>query len=117
MGYTQGSKGIHVHADDALVNLNFWIVPDEANMDPSTGGMVVYGKEPPQGFDSIMYNHKGGLEGSYLEGVPAVHIPYRQNRMVMFKSTQLHATEPHSFRQGYANRRINFTLLFGRRPS
>ncbi len=27
-------KGINVHADFALVNLNFWITPDEYNLDP-----------------------------------------------------------------------------------
>eukprot|EP00930_Biecheleria_cincta_P075819 TRINITY_DN63019_c0_g1_i1.p1 TRINITY_DN63019_c0_g1~~TRINITY_DN63019_c0_g1_i1.p1 ORF type:complete len:377 (+),score=62.88 TRINITY_DN63019_c0_g1_i1:24-1154(+) len=40
--YSQGSDGIHVHADESLVNVNFRIVPDEANLDPTTGGMVVY---------------------------------------------------------------------------
>lgn len=39
--------GITVHADVAKVNLNFWVTPDEANLDPSSGGLVVYPKEPP----------------------------------------------------------------------
>ena len=30
------------HADFAVVNVNFWITPDEANLDPSTGGLLVY---------------------------------------------------------------------------
>lgn len=36
-----------VHADDARVNLNFWVTPDDANLDPTSGGLVVYPKEPP----------------------------------------------------------------------
>ena len=41
--------GITVHADVASVNLNFWVTPDDANLDPSSGGLVVYPKEPPHG--------------------------------------------------------------------
>ena len=39
--------GIGVHADNAAVNLNFWVTPDDANLDPSSGGLVVYPKAPP----------------------------------------------------------------------
>lgn len=39
--------GIAVHADSATVNLNFWLTPDEANLDPTSGGLVVYPKVPP----------------------------------------------------------------------
>lgn len=42
-------EGITVHADSASVNLNFWVTPDDANLDPSSGGLVVYPKEPPSG--------------------------------------------------------------------
>lgn len=43
--------GIGVHADHAAVNLNFWVTPDEANLDPSSGGLVVYPKAPPAEVD------------------------------------------------------------------
>jgi hypothetical protein len=39
--------GIGLHADDALVNVNFWITEDEANEDGTSGGMVVYKAAPP----------------------------------------------------------------------
>lgn len=39
--------GIKVHADSATVNLNFWVTPDQANLDPESGGLVVYPKVPP----------------------------------------------------------------------
>ena len=29
------------------VNINFWVTPDEANLDPETGGLVVYKAQPP----------------------------------------------------------------------
>lgn len=40
--------GITIHADSASVNLNFWVTPDEANLDPTSGGLVVYPKMPPE---------------------------------------------------------------------
>lgn len=40
--------GIAVHADSASVNLNFWVTPDDANLDPDSGGLVVYPKVPPE---------------------------------------------------------------------
>ncbi|CAN0500190.1 unnamed protein product, partial [Ectocarpus sp. 8 AP-2014] len=39
--------GIATHSDHATVNLNFWVTPDDANLDPSSGGLVVYPKVPP----------------------------------------------------------------------
>ena len=33
----------------------------------------------------------------------------------LFKSNLFHATDRGAFQDGYANRRINFTLLFGQR--
>ena len=37
-----GTEGICVHADEAAVNVNFWITKDEANNDPAGGGLIVY---------------------------------------------------------------------------
>ena len=43
------TDGIGVHADIARVNINCWITPDEANLDPSgtSGGIVVVPARPP----------------------------------------------------------------------
>jgi len=46
-------------------------------------------------------------------GSRPVVIPYRRNRVVVFDSALYHATNRHSFKPGYTNRRINLTLLFG----
>ena len=45
--YDSRLKGINVHADFAAVNVNFWITPDEANLDPERGGLVVWDKPAP----------------------------------------------------------------------
>jgi hypothetical protein len=48
-------------------------------------------------------------------GAQAVAVPYRQNRCVTFNSDLYHETAPLDFREGYENRRINVTMLYGRR--
>ncbi|CAN0254180.1 unnamed protein product, partial [Pylaiella littoralis] len=122
--------GISVHADNAAVNLNFWVTPDEANLDPSSGGLVVYPKMPPSAdssgekvrdvtaMDMKLWNNSSRELSikSWLkdEGVLdlAVRVPYRQNRVVVFDSRLLHASDKFRFREGYENRRINLTFLF-----
>ena len=42
-------------------------------------------------------------------------IPYNENRAVIFNSNLFHETDIYEFKEGYENRRINVTLLFGRR--
>jgi hypothetical protein len=44
-----------------------------------------------------------------------VTIPYRANRAVIFDSDLFHETDRIEFRDGYKNRRINITMLYGRR--
>ena len=42
-------------------------------------------------------------------------IPYNENRAVVFNSNLFHETDSYEFKEGYENRRINVTILFGRR--
>jgi hypothetical protein len=42
-------------------------------------------------------------------------VPYRANRAVIFDSDLFHETDVIHFKPGYENRRINVTLLYGRR--
>jgi hypothetical protein len=42
-------------------------------------------------------------------------IPYRSNRAVVFSSDYFHETDRTHFKEGYINRRINLTMLYGRR--
>ena len=50
----------------------------------------------------------------FLRFSTRTEVGYRQNRLTMFKSTLLHASDgAQTFKPGYKHRRINFTLLFG----
>ena len=44
-------------------------------------------------------------------------IPYKENRAVIFNSNLFHETDNYEFKEGYENRRINVTILFGRREN
>ena len=110
-----GSRGIDVHADSGAVSLNFWLTPDEANLEPDAGGLVVHRALPPDGWAIADYDRDQGRIRAFLDGNDAgsVTVPYRRNRAVLFRSDLFHESGRVRFRPGYANHRINMTLLFG----
>lgn len=115
--YDSQMSGIKIHADEAAVNVNFWITPDDANLDPAHGGLVVWDKVAPLDWDFDKYNGDVDSPRAFLEsaGATSVTVPYRANRAVIFDSDLFHETDTIFFKDGYENRRINVTLLYGRR--
>jgi Tfp pilus assembly protein PilF len=115
--YDSSMSGIKIHADEAAVNVNFWITPDEANLDPEHGGLVVWDKAAPLDWDFDKYNGDVESPRKFLKdaGATSVTVPYRANRAVIFDSDLFHETDTIRFKDGYENRRINVTLLYGRR--
>jgi hypothetical protein len=109
--------GIGLHADVAAVNVNFWITEDEANLDPALGGLLVHKHKAPKDWSFMKFNTDWEAIVDFLEsaGSVPVRVPYRANRAVIFDSDLFHATDSPRFREGYANRRINVTLLYGQR--
>jgi tetratricopeptide (TPR) repeat protein len=117
--YDSRLRGLNIHADAAAVNVNFWITPDEANLDPAHGGLVVWNKEAPKEWNFREYNSTA-MEPKIREflrqsGAQAVTVPYRCNRAVIFNSDLFHETDHITFKDGYQHRRVNITLLYGRR--
>lgn len=115
--YDSHLKGINIHADFAAVNVNFWITPDEANLDAGHGGLVLWDKAAPLDWDFDTFNGDSTATRAFLasNGAQAVTVPYRANRAVVFDSDLFHETDVIRFRDGYLNRRINVTLLYGDR--
>jgi cytochrome c-type biogenesis protein CcmH/NrfG len=118
-GYKCESRlpGLGVHADEAAVNVNFWITEDEANLDREHGGLLVYRQEAPADWGFAKFNTDSEVIQRYLEseGEPPLRVPYRTNRAVVFDSDLFHATDRPVFREGYTNRRVNITFLYGQR--
>lgn len=109
-------QGIDLHADFALVNLNFWITPDEFNLDPQCGGLKVYETPAPANWTFEDYNRDSRGIRDFLarHGAACKTIPYRCNRAVLFNSALFHRTDEIKFVDGYESRRINVTYLFGK---
>ena len=115
--YDSALSGIRLHADQAVVNVNFWITPDEANLDPAHGGLVLWDKSAPLDWDFQRYNSDEPAAREFLKqaGANSVIVPHHANRAVIFDSDLFHETDAINFKDGYLNRRINITLLYGRR--
>ncbi|WP_447985275.1 tetratricopeptide repeat protein [Nitrospira sp. Nam74] len=117
--YDSERTGLNIHADAAAVNVNFWVTPDDANLDPEHGGLVVWDKEAPRDWNFKDYNNTANepkvREFLAHSGAKAVTIPYRANRAVIFNSDLFHETDRFHFKDDYESRRLNITLLYGRR--
>ncbi|MFZ6654036.1 hypothetical protein [Undibacterium sp. TJN19] len=118
-GYKYDSErtGISIHADFAAINVNFWLAPDEANLDPNSGGLVIWDKEAPLNWEFDDYNNNAEKIAAFLQetGAKTFVVPHRQNRAALFNSDLFHKTDNFRFKPGYENRRINVTMLFGDR--
>ena len=103
------------------MTFNFWIAPDAANLEPESGGLIVYDREEPAEWNWMQINReksrpeiRARIE-AYLDGAPEIVIPHRSNRAVMFHSNLFHKSDRFHFSDGFESRRINISLLFGRR--
>lgn len=117
--YDNRLQGTAVHADEAAVNVNFWITPDDANLDREHGGLIIWDKAAPLDWDFDKFNGDNAATRQFLKDSDArsLTVPYRANRAIIFDSDLFHETDEMKFRDGYENRRINITLLYGRRGS
>ena len=115
--YDSRMSGINIHADFAAVNINFWITPDDGNLDPESGGLVIWDTPAPIEWTFAQYNGAGQSVTEFLQqaGARSITVPHRANRAVIFDSDLFHKTDRIVFKEGYLNRRINITLLYGER--
>ncbi|MDB5467586.1 MAG: uncharacterized protein JWQ46_2348 [Phenylobacterium sp.] len=109
------STGTNTHADNSAVNVNFYIAPDEANLDPDHGGMEIWDVCAPDEPTMRRYNGDEAAVRAFLKqsGARSTIVPHRANRAVFFKSALFHKTDVCDFKDGYLNKRINVSLLFG----
>ncbi len=112
----QAQSAIDAHADDAAYSINFWITPDEANLDPNCGGLRVCRADPPKAWKIQDYAADRAEIAAFLEenGESTAQIPYKANRAVLFRSRLFHHSASPMFDTSYEHHRINITLLFGR---
>jgi tetratricopeptide (TPR) repeat protein len=109
------STGTNTHADFSAVNVNFYLAPDEANLDRETGGMLIWDVAAKDAAELRRFNSNEAALNAHLEsrGAKATRVAHRANRAVIFKSGLYHKTDDCRFKEGYLNKRINVSLLFG----
>jgi hypothetical protein len=80
---------------------------------------VVWDAPAPLDWDLAKYNDDPAAARDFLAraGARSVTVPHRGNRAVIFDSDLFHETDRIAFKDGYLNRRINVTLLYGRREA
>jgi tetratricopeptide (TPR) repeat protein len=112
----EGSSAVAAHADDAAVSVNFWVTPDAANLDPAAGGLRICRAPPPPGWEMSGYHADIAEILAFMQrhADASLVVPYGENRAAIFQSRLFHASDAPSFAPGYANHRINVTLLYGR---
>lgn len=108
-------SAVDVHADAAIVSVNFWVTPTEANRAPERGGLVVCRAPPPDDWEIRDYDADQARIVTFLEqkAVDSLVVPYRANRAVLFRSRLFHHSDCPEFASSYENHRINMTLLYG----
>jgi hypothetical protein len=69
---------------------------------------------PPEDWTYEDYNKQPEKAMSYIEqnNAEKVSIPYECNRAVIFNSQFFHKTQRVSSKEGYKNKRINYTFLY-----
>ena len=110
-------KGINIHADSSVLNLNFWITPNEHNNNKKSGGIRIYNVKAPDSWSFQKYNRNIEEIHKMLDEKKAkcINIPHKFNRAVLFNSNYFHETDELNFTDKYEARRINVTYLFGDR--
>jgi hypothetical protein len=113
------STGTNTHADNSAINVNLYIAPDDANLDPDCGGMEIWSARPESEAALRLLNGNEAAARDFITASNAQHrsIAHSANRAVIFRSDQLHRTDRCQFREGYLNKRINISMLFGDRAA
>jgi tetratricopeptide (TPR) repeat protein len=114
--YDSNLPGTDIHGDDADFSLNLWITPDSANLDPESGGLIVWDEKAPSDWTFDDYNSGGDRVRNYLDerNAESQVIPHRANRAVLFEGHLFHRTDEFDFAPGFENRRRSLTFLFRR---
>ena len=115
--YDSEQNGINIHADEAKVNVNFWITPNESNLNQESGGLIIWDKIPDKNwvFEDYNYIENTSKIKNMLKknNAKKIKIPYKENRAVIFNSQLFHCTDKYTFKNDFINRRLNVTLLYG----
>jgi len=111
--YDNKCKGVDIHADPSVININTWLTKNESVNNFNLNGLVIYPKKPLKHWTREQWN--GNFDKTdLLKDVRPIHIGYKYNRAVFFDGSFFHKTNDVDMKEGDENKRISYTMLFGR---
>lgn len=113
--YKCNSKGVGIHCDNSVYNLNVW-VSGESQKNKSKNGLNIYILKPPKTWKRPEWNgNYNNLTKKYIisQKIKPIKIPYKSNRAILFDGAYFHGTNEVSMKEGFENRRVSYTMLFG----
>lgn len=111
----QQNVPLQVHADVGAITLNLWLTPDEHNLDPTAGGLVLLDVKRDAAAESERLDSVEWAERHLAEHPRerTIVIGHRRNRAVLFDARTFHASDRVAFRlDGPSTRRVNVSLVF-----
>lgn len=113
------SSGLKPHTDgDSAVTVNLYLTPDEYNLRPGTGGLILSAVRRPPSVSLIEFNSMPWAD-SYFEREHVdengrdICIAYRYNRAILFDSGIFHASDQIFFRNDATqSMKLNLGLVF-----
>ena len=95
--------------------MNFWITPDEANLDKKSGGLKIWNAIPPE--DWAFEDYNAGVSVPKMKKFLSDNksseqiVPYKTNRAVIFNSKLFHTTDTFNFNTSPVTGNLNIPLL------
>jgi|TARA_Y100000015_G_C2368562_1_gene78790 hypothetical protein len=113
--YFRNAKGVPIHCDPSVINMNVWVSSDQSVADVNKNGLNIYRILPPSNWSRKDWNGNPLKAEKYIKNnsVKPVKIPYKSNRAIFFNGAYFHETNEVSMKPGVENMRVSYTLLFG----
>jgi|DEB0MinimDraft_10_1074344.scaffolds.fasta_scaffold28478_4 hypothetical protein len=117
--YNEKSNGVFYHQDfDSKTTVNIWVTPDECIKDVSKNGLYIWDQCPPD-WQKMYSDYKIGCRHRCIDEFvkenekSIIKIDYKCNRAIFFPGNFLHETVGVETVDGFLNRRVSYTMLFG----
>ncbi len=111
----QRNNGLCAHSDTGLVTVDVWLTPEEFNLEPESGGLVLYDVKRESDQDIHQFNARPWCVEYFKAHTRggSVTVPYKYNRAIIFDARTFHASDRMRFvGTGADTYRINYALLF-----
>ena len=108
-------SGSDLRSEDAAVTVVLWVTADQANLDRSSGGLMVYQEQPPcKGNCEQSFNYDAGQTELFARKAsnPAV-VPYQGNRAIVLKGNVAYASQSSRFANSFEDQRLLLSFMFG----